>query len=111
MSTPVMVAVACGAVLLGMPVLAASQATVAASLAASAADSAALAGADAMLGFLSVEADPCEMAQEIADAVGGALTDCEPDEERFEIRVRVAVRAGVVTVAREARAGPARHRA
>lgn len=106
MSTPVMVAIACGAVLLGMPVLAASQATIAAARAASAADSAALAGADALLGLLSTEADPCGVAQDIVEAVGGTLTHCAPDEDRLEIRVRVTVRAGVLTATREARAGP-----
>ena len=106
MSTPVMAAIACGAVLLGVPVLAAAQATVAASRAAGAADSAALAGADAMVGLLGDEADPCAMAQEIVEALGGTLSDCSPNTERFEVRVRVAVRSGVVKVTREARAGP-----
>lgn len=107
MSVPLMVGVAAGTLLLGLPVLVASNAVVAGARAANAADAGALAAADALLGrAAAVDVGPCELAAEVAVLHGAAVARCELDEAALDARVRVTVQLGVISVSREARAGP-----
>lgn len=106
MSAPVMIAVGASAVVLAVPVLMAAQVTVAGARAGASADAAAIAGADALLGLLAVDAEPCDIAEEVVEAVGGELVSCDPNEDALDVRVRVSVRSGLVLVTRDARAGP-----
>lgn len=106
MSVPIAAALVAGAVLLGVPVLVASGVTVAGARAANAADAAALAAADALLGIAVSAEEPCGLAAEISSLHGGTVTGCNVDETLLEARVTVAIRSGLITVTREARAGP-----
>lgn len=102
-----MVAVAAGTILLGVPVLVASGTVVAGARAANAADAAALAAADAMLGIaVATDTDPCGLAGELATRHGATVARCDLAESQLEARITVVVRSGLMTVTREARAGP-----
>ncbi|MGJ0203130.1 Rv3654c family TadE-like protein [Leucobacter sp. gxy201] len=109
MSTPAALSCALAVLVLGLPVLSAGAHLEARHRAAGAADAAALAAADAVNGFLVAE--PCEVAAEVAAAVGTSIYACDVDALRGEARVTVrigTVLGGVLARARAApEAGPA----
>lgn len=104
MSTPALLACAAAAVCLGIPVIAASAQLEAQHRAAGAADAAALAAADALGGW--IDAEPCEIARAVVDAVDARLERCEVDAARAEALVEVGSAGLFGGVAAEARAGP-----
>ena len=108
MSVPVMTAIAAGVLVLGSPVLLASNAAAAGATAASAADSASLAIADSVLGFLAsgTEMEPCALAADLVRRHGATLAGCEVDTVSGEARVTANARIGLFSVTRSARAGP-----
>ena len=79
-------------------------AAVAARRAAGAADNAAIAAADTVSGALPGE--PCERAEEVAEASGARVSACGTDDLDATVTVEVSF-AGMVATAR-ARAGPPR---
>lgn len=89
---------------LGLPVMSAAAALEAQQRAAGAADAAALAAADAASGWIGAE--PCELAAEVAHAVGAELTGCLLEESSGEVRVRVIAATAFGPVESRARAGP-----
>lgn len=105
MSAPALLACAGAALCLGLPVIAASAQIEAQHRADAAADAAALAAADALGGWIA--ADPCEIAQDTASAVGARLQRCDLDTVRSEARIAVWLVAPFAGIGAEARAGPA----
>ena len=105
MSAPALLAVAAVAVAIGVPVLAAGAAAEASSRAAGAADAAALAAADAVSGW--VDAEPCDLAEQVASAASVQLVSCLADPASGESRVVVSVQTVLGAVFARAHASPA----
>ncbi|NLB47130.1 MAG: helicase [Microbacteriaceae bacterium] len=99
-----MLAVAGGALTLGLAVVSAAGALAASSRASAAADAAALAAADALTGW--VLADPCDLAAQLAKAHEVSLDACETDAASGQVRVSVSVQTIFNRVEARARAGP-----
>lgn len=104
MSAPILIAVAGGALTIGLAVVAASGALEASGRASAAADAAALAAADALTGW--VAADPCDLAAQVASAHDVVLDTCDTDVASGQVRVRVSVQTIFKRVHARARAGP-----
>lgn len=104
MSSPAALGCAAAALVLVMPIMAASTHLEARHRASGAADAAALAAADAAAGW--IDAEPCEIAAEVADSANARMTSCTVDPERAEAAVTVAVGTPITGVSGRARAGP-----
>lgn len=104
MSAPAMLAVAALALAVGVPVLAAGAAAEASARAAGAADAAALAAADAVSGW--VDAEPCGLAEQLANAASVQLVSCLADPASGESRVVVSVRSIFGAMTARAHAAP-----
>lgn len=104
MSAPAVIACAAAAVCLGLPVVAAAAHLENQHRAGVTADAAALAAADALIGWS--EAEPCDLAAEVAAAAGGEVAECAADSRTGEATVRVVLSAGPLRLEGRARAGP-----
>lgn len=102
MSAPVGWGLALAALLLGLPVVAATGALESKQRAAGAADAAALAAADVEAGWL--EGEPCVRAAEVTAAARVELAECSVDGLNARVVTRVGTLLG--TVEARARAGP-----
>lgn len=102
MSVPIGWGLAAAAMLIGLPVVAATGALEARQRAAGAADAAAIAAADAVSGWLAGE--PCAVAGEVAAAARVELLRCEI--EGFEARVWVRASTPLGPATARSRAGP-----
>jgi secretion/DNA translocation related TadE-like protein len=93
---------ALAALLMGLPVVAATGVLEAKQRAAGAADSAALAAADTIFGWL--DGEPCAVAAEVAAAARVALASCTING--MEVRVLTRVNTPLGSAIARARAGP-----
>ncbi|WP_449281148.1 M23 family metallopeptidase [Leucobacter sp.] len=103
MSAPALLACAGAALCLGLPVIIASSQVEAEHRAAAAADAAAIAAADALGGW--IDAEPCEIAREVALVHEARLRSCRIDAARADALVEAAAAAPFEAIA-AARAGP-----
>ncbi len=104
MSVPAIVGVAGVALAAALSVLLASGALEASARASGAADAAALAAADAALGW--IEAEPCALAREVAEAAAVQLDGCDVDRLHGQVRISVSVQTIFGRVGARARAAP-----
>ena len=98
-----MLGLVAAALVVGVPVAAASARAEATHRASGAADGAALAAADAGTGY--AEGEPCDLAGSVAAASGARVSECAVDPGTFEARVVVEVQAMFGPVEGRARAG------
>lgn len=103
MSAPLVVGAIGATLLLGMPVIAASVSLEVRHRAAGAADAAALGAADALHGW--IDAEPCSLADRIAERHGVELVECRVGE--YDVRVIVRAAAPLGMSEQRARAGTA----
>lgn len=104
MSAPATLGCAIAALVLGLPVLAASAHLEARQRAAGAADAAALAAADAATGWIA--ADPCALAADVARSAAAEIDACAVDGRSGEARVTVRVGTPIGPATVDARAAP-----
>lgn len=104
MSVPVNIALAAVALALGIPVIVAGTQLEARHRVAGAADAAALAAADAASGW--IDADPCSLASEVAEAAGARVTSCRVDVADASARILTAAGVAWGGVKGRAHAGP-----
>lgn len=104
MSVPIVIGCIASTVIFGGVVLSATEYAVTAVRVGGAADAAALAAADALMG--DIEAEPCTIALQVADASGVSLTGCMVNESTWSVRVETRCATVLGSASAAAAAGP-----